>query len=65
MQPKNRKRLAKQESITIRMYNFLIKRTEAIDYKNCYQAARLRVTLTLFSITGIRIIELLSINDSN
>lgn len=56
---KSRKRLPKRDPITIEIYSFLIKQTEAVDYRSRYRATRLRLALALLVITGIRISELL------
>ena len=37
----------------------MISQTDTIDYQNRYRTARLRITLALLAVTGIRISELL------
>ena len=54
-----RKWLPKREPVTTDIYNFLISQTDTIDYQNRYRTARLRITLALLAVTGIRISELL------
>lgn len=54
---KNRRQLPKRESITIEIYDLLIK--SSLKYSNLYQSARLRLALALLLVTGIRISELL------
>jgi integrase len=56
---KNHKRLPKREPITTDIYQFLINRTNTLEYSNRYTSARLRIALTLLFITGARISELL------
>lgn len=56
----NRRRLAKRDPITPEIYNALIDVTgfSIINYNN-YTVARLRITLYLLAITGVRVNELL------
>ena len=56
---KNRRRLPKRETITIEIYDSLIQSSQKCKYSNLYQSARLRLTIALLLVTGIRISELL------
>jgi len=56
----NRKRLAKRDSMTAEIYKDLIKEAEGPTYLH----VRLRLTVCLLSITGVRINELLNIKVS-
>ncbi len=58
---KNRKRLPKKQPITIDIYNFLIENSQKQDkgYGRTYMGARLRISLALLAVTGIRVSELL------
>ena len=56
---KNRRRLPKREPITIEIYDSLIQSSQECKYSNLYQSARLRLTIALLLVTGIRISELL------
>lgn len=55
---KNRLRLPLKDPVTEEIYEFLIDRATKL-YGETYQGARLRLAITLLTITGIRISELL------
>ncbi len=55
----NRRRLPKREPITTEIYDSLIQSSQECKYSNLYQSARLRLTIALLLVTGIRISELL------
>ena len=56
---KNRRRLPKREPITTEIYDSLIQSSQECKYSNLYHSARLRLTIALLLVTGIRISELL------
>lgn len=53
--------MPKRESITTELYDSLIQSSQNFKYSNLYQSARLRLTLALLLVTGIRISKLLSL----
>lgn len=55
---KNRLRLPPKDPVTKEIYEFLIDRADKL-YGETYQGARLRLAITLLTITGVRISELL------
>jgi len=55
---KNRKRLPAKDPVTEEIYEYLITRADSV-YRETYQGARLRLTLALLVITGVRISEVL------
>lgn len=56
---KKRKRLPKREPMTKQIYQFLLEESKELDYRSRFRAARIRIALSLLTVTGVRISELL------